>query len=286
MITLNRIFEIYNLDPKRIKIVRHGDKEIPILDTWQKDRNKLEAYQSYQLPKKYQNADAIAVFAPHYKTTALFLGLWDIQGFIQTSDFTEKLTDELEEHNLPSNWAKDHVRYNLRYNPVLEDLSERLVIEWGGSTVSWVQKKDKPVVEIKMLNSTEEFQSYDQTRLDYEELRKITQNPDSNITWVKALSSVKGVYLIVNKSNGMPYVGSAYGVKGFFGRWSDYAKSGHGGDIGLKEVDPYRFQFSILEIVSATATPDDVIARENLWKDKLKSREFGYNKSELHGVKK
>jgi hypothetical protein len=36
-------------------------------------------------------------------------------------------------------------------------------------------------------------------------------------------------------------------------------------------------QFSILEILPATSTPNDAIAKENLWKHKLGSRTGGYN---------
>ncbi|MCH7755618.1 hypothetical protein IH970_10925 [candidate division KSB1 bacterium] len=78
MITVQKILEIYGIDPSTVKLVRHGDKEIPIRETFIDDMQKLEAYQSFQRPNKFGKAKAIAVFAPYYKTTALYLGLWDI----------------------------------------------------------------------------------------------------------------------------------------------------------------------------------------------------------------
>jgi len=171
------------------------------------------------------------------------------------------------------------LRYNLKKNNILDDLSERLVIEWGGATVSWVQSKDKGVVELKGYKSIGEFHSFSQIDLNFYDLKMITQFPDSNITWVKALSSVNGVYLIKDKLSGKLYIGSAYGEQGIYGRWSAYAQNGHGGNLELKDLDPFNFQFSILEIVPATTTVDGVIDCENRWKEKLGTRQFGLNKN-------
>jgi len=70
------------------------------------------------------------------------------------------------------------------------------VIEWGRSTVTWVQTKDKAVVQIKPINSIGGFISYDRILLSYAELQKLVNDTDSNTSWVNALSSVNGVYLI------------------------------------------------------------------------------------------
>jgi len=87
------------------------------------------------------------------------------------------------------------------------------------------------------------------------------------------------VYLIKYKKDGRLYVGSAYGQGGILGRWSAYAKSGHAGNKLLKDLDPYEFEFSVLEISPATMSEDDVILRENRWKECLGTREFGLNEN-------
>ena len=87
MLTTHRIFEIYGLDPKKIRLVRHGNKEIQILETFRNNLSKLETYQSYQSPRKFENSKYIAVFAPYHKTTALFLGLWEIIGCKNHNEF-------------------------------------------------------------------------------------------------------------------------------------------------------------------------------------------------------
>jgi hypothetical protein len=153
----------------------------------------------------------------------------NIHGYIENSQFTNETLKELQKHDLPESWFNDHIRYNLKKNNILDDLSERLVIEWGGGTGQWVQSKDKDVVELKGKKSIGDFQSFSHVDLDFNDLKILTKLPDTNLTWVKALSSVNGVYLIKDKISGKLYVGSAYGDRGIYGRWQTYAINGHGG---------------------------------------------------------
>jgi len=282
MLTIHKLFEIYGIDPTGVKLVRHGNKEIDILNTFQTDISRFISYQSFQAPNKFGKAKSIAVFAPYHKTTALFLGLWNIEGIIKNSEFTIEISQELNNQSLPHEWFGSSDKYILKENNILKKFSERLVIEWGRSTVSWVQNKDKEIIEIKSEQtklSIGEFESFDTVSLSFHELKKIINSPEINTTWVTALSSVNGVYLIQDKTTGKLYVGSAYGDNGIYGRWVTYTKNGHGGNKMLKEINPNNFQFSILEIVSATTTADGVISCENKWKEKLGSRVFGNNEN-------
>jgi hypothetical protein len=147
----------------------------------------------------------------------------------------------------------------------------------GGGTVAWVQSVDKEILEIKGESSIGDFKSYDYIHLTYRELKKIIEHPSSNITWVTALSNVNGIYLIRENSTGQLYVGSAYGEKGIFGRWKNYATNGHGGNKELMGLDPNNFEFSILEILSSTSSAEEVIEKENKWKIKLGTRQNGLN---------
>lgn len=113
--------------------------------------------------------------------------------------------------------------------------------------------------------------------LNFTDLKALVKFPDTNLTWVKALSSVNGIYLIKEKTTGKLYVGSAYGDRGIYGRWSTYAKTGHGENQKLRDLDPHNFQFSILEIIPPTTRPKDVINFENRWKERLGTRQFGLN---------
>jgi len=131
----------------------------------------------------------------------------------------------------------------------------------------------------------ESFPGFENINHDFSVLETVfrTERPD----WKAALSNVKGVYLISDKSNGKQYVGSAYGGVGFWGRWSVYMQTGHGGNDELvalvKTKGPKyareNFRFSVLEVM-ASLTPDDVvIKREGHWKEALLTRAHGYNKN-------
>ena len=132
-------------------------------------------------------------------TIGIFLGVWDIQGCTANSNFTEETRVLLKKHHLPEDWFNHAVRYDLRRNNILDDLSERLIIEWGTATVAWVQSKDKEVVEIKGKKSIGDFKSFSLVDLNYQNLKKLIQFPDTNLTWLKALSSVNGVYLTLQR---------------------------------------------------------------------------------------
>ncbi len=230
MITLFQLLEHYGIDSKKVKLVRHGNKEIPILETFRNDRKKLEAYQSFQRPGKFADASHIAVFAPSLGTSALFLGLWDIKKTILTEDLTSELHTVIDKYGFPKSWHDNHAWYDMKLNSEIHELSERLIIEWGTATISWVQKKDKKVLEIKGEHTIGDFVAYDQVRLTFYELKKLVSHTSSNFSFVSALAAVNGVYLIRDKSTGRLYVGSAYGEDGILGRWSTYSKNGHGGN--------------------------------------------------------
>jgi hypothetical protein len=69
---------------------------------------------------------------------------------------------------------------------------------------------------------------------------------------------MKGIYVIVDRSNGKEYVDSAYGVQ--------YARD--------------NFQLALLETLSMKSDQDSVIHRESFWKEVLFTRsKFGYNKN-------
>lgn len=97
--------------------------------------------------------------------------------------------------------------------------------------------------------------------------------------WRSALSSVAGVYLLVCPEDGQQYVGSATGDGGFWQRWQDYARTGHGGNVRMKDIPDADYQITVLEVASSSATIDEITDLEALWKRKLMSREFGLNEN-------
>ncbi|NOU00655.1 MAG: GIY-YIG nuclease family protein [Gallionella sp.] len=131
----------------------------------------------------------------------------------------------------------------------------------------------------------EAFPGYENVEHGFSQLEAIIKQDKSG--WKSALENVKGIYLIVDKSNGMIYVGMASGDSGIWSRWKSYIETGHGGNVDLKELINTKgigyarehFQFSILEFRSMN-TEDKVISeREQYWKRALQTNKFGYNKN-------
>ncbi|MFW7387527.1 GIY-YIG nuclease family protein [Vagococcus fluvialis] len=127
------------------------------------------------------------------------------------------------------------------------------------------------------------FNGYENVNISYPELLQLSINePDS---WRTALSSVKGIYVITDTSNGKLYVGKADGKNMIWQRWMAYANSFHGGNTSLKELynkegDKYFIKYlhlSILEIFKPTTDDKLIDQRESYWKKVLDSRNNGYN---------
>ena len=122
--------------------------------------------------------------------------------------------------------------------------------------------------------------------ITYDKLKETVNAPMAHESWHTALSSINEVYLIVDREGGRRYVGSAYGKGGLLERWTCYTKSLQGGNKLMKELlcghsDHYtRFRFSVLQLLSKAATPDDAIQTETLWKKKLLTYEpFGMSQN-------
>ncbi|WP_319756513.1 GIY-YIG nuclease family protein [uncultured Sphaerochaeta sp.] len=126
------------------------------------------------------------------------------------------------------------------------------------------------------------FPGYANICISYDTLQQIHRTEEE--TWKTALSAVFGVYLITDTKTGKHYIGKADGGNAIWQRWSAYAMNGHGSNSELvailKEKGPSyveNFQFSILEVITKSDNQAYIDARENYWKNALRTREFGYN---------
>lgn len=97
-------------------------------------------------------------------------------------------------------------------------------------------------------------------------------------SWRARLREWRGIYMIIDY-DGQGYIGAAYGEDNMLGRWRNHVAGDHGVTAELQMRDPTGFRFSILELVSPTATPDEVLTMENSWKERLHTRTFGLNKN-------
>jgi hypothetical protein len=159
-----------------------------------------------------------------------------------------------------------------------EHLEDRTIVEWGAAPIVWHQRLiNKPVLEITAPGRTlPPFNDYLEFVITYDQLRGLYEHEEAHHEWKSRLQAVAGVYLIMSETTGKLYVGSASGAEGIWGRWRDYAKTGHGGNKqlqGLTNSEPDRyprdFRFSILQIVPRSMPRQDVIEREGRLKAKL-----------------
>ena len=169
-----------------------------------------------------------------------------------------------------------------------EPLGGRVLVDWGGLAAQrWLQwfRGDKKVLRIDqgIIRMMIPFHSYNDVLLSFKELKNLIDT--DNVEWRDKLKAVNGIYGIVDQSNGKLYVGSAYGDEGIWGRWKVYAETnGQGNNDMLVELlsknKDYawdHFQWFILETFPLDVTDDYAVHRENLYKEKLCTRKFGYN---------
>lgn len=274
------ILSLYGLDSKlATRLVRHQDDRYP-LDELRRD-NYFELYQSYQRRPVFHGLDAIVSFYGLPGTRAAFYGVFRVRGHRpgRAGVVTEACP-------LSSEWHRNaQFFYELERDPDFDFLRDRLVIDWGAGTRSWVQKvTNKPVLSIEEPGrKLPLFDDYLGFSLSYAELTDLFAKEEAHRDWRASLTAVAGIYVILAESSGALYVGSAYGSEGIWGRWREYARSGHGNNELLRKLVardpayPGAFRFSILQTVPQTMTREEVIRRERLYKQKLGTRASGLN---------
>jgi len=184
--------------------------------------------------------------------------------------------------------AKSEFRYRTELLPGQDDLVGRIVVrfkrEFRNSYI-WGDKYGSQLEIAKLLElpfAIENFKGYNKVRLSHKDLKLIVNNSEES--WRSALSSVSGIYLIMDKETGKAYVGSAYAEGGIWQRWRRYADTGHGDDVKLINLLEAKgvsyaehFQYAILEIADPLDTDKQVLERESHWKKVLMTHDFGYN---------
>lgn len=275
--------EFDKADVERIRLIRHKDSrkekiiggksyETSLYDIYLYENEAFMTYQSEQLVKKFKNVDYLVSFIGEESTSSRFVGVYKNNGILQM---------------LPDDKGEAYARFDIQEIPGFELLKERVIIDWN-NPVQWLQHyNEMPVIRIDrglMENNLPVFVRYEDVVLNYIQLKTIINS--NNPEWKSRLESCNCIYLILDKSNGKQYVGTTYNTKGIWGRWSEYAKTGHGDDVELKkciESDPKyaekNFQWCILETLPIKILPEQAIERESLYKRKLGTRIYGYNKN-------
>ena len=231
IIKIGELLKLRGLDiNKRIKLVRHKDArqkqfingvevEGNPYDWYRNDKDKFIAYQSEQHRDVFKNVDYIVSFIGENGTIARFIGIYKIEG--------------------PDN-ERNTNKYCYKITEVegFDELKERIIIDWGPSTISWHQwlndKNDKEIIEITP-GFDHIFPGYEKIALTLAQLKNIILEKEYP-EWKKMLSAVNCIYIITDRKTGKNYIGSTYGKEGIWGRWKEYAKTGgHGNNVTLQK---------------------------------------------------
>ncbi len=269
MLKLIDLLALAKIDLGRYKIHFATGKDSPLLAYF---GGTFKQWQEFQNRRNFKCPRVLSLIHL-YGDKWLFAGIWDVQSCTPRKDSTRS-------------WFE----YKTSEVAGLEHLTGKAVVTFKrtfrASYPHGHRYGDQLVVAYLLQErmSIGDFPGYSSVLVSYDELRHIVLQNIS--TWRAALRSVAGVYLITDRSCGKHYVGSAYGIDGFWGRWALYATAGHGQNIELRALldghgpqHAKQFQFCILEVCDIMATKDEVVRREAHWKNALGSRTFGYNRN-------
>jgi hypothetical protein len=273
---LNTLLRETGLPLNDIRLIRHKDKRAKRGHTpyelWRDNRPQFESYQSTQSisNRAKLNAPYWAVFVVNLSDETLFAGIYGVtyRGLLE-NDTPMPHMDGIDK-------AGSCDVYDLELLVNLQDLIGKIIINWGQGALAWVQhasRNDKPVIELPQGFREADFPGF----LNF--IQPLSKMENLPMSWISALKSSRGVYLLTCPKTKEQYVGSAKGEEGFWGRWQNYISSGHGDNIGLKSRDPSDYQLSILEVAGTSATNDDIQIMEGRWQTKLQSQEMGLNRN-------
>lgn len=279
------------IEDKSIRLVRHSMNKWDGFNAMLRfNKEVLKVFTAEQGDDIFSNHRLILAFVPLSGSRALLSGAFINKGLVNRSEF-EKVNGYAEYAKYRKSIgllgaSKANFFYDFEVCKELEDLFDRLIIDWGGSAISWYQNKvDKEISEILPMGFVMEFPGWDQVTITHQELSAIIERPAGNADWRDFLRTHDGVYLILDNVTGLQYIGSATGEAGLWGRWSGYAKTGHNGNIHLEKLladngSSYarNFSFSLHHVFArGSVTEKDVLFYESLLKKKLGSRAFGLN---------
>jgi hypothetical protein len=146
----------------------------------------------------------------------------------------------------------------------------RLIVRWPGLERSWYRWADRNEFIVEAIAQESvlvgAMPPWDQLVLTKAEMSVLP------MSWCAALKQWRGIYLIIDQSDGKQYVGSAYGAENLLQRWLEYSRSGHGGNKHLRARDPTNFRFSILQRLAPDLDDATVVGVEKTWKDRLGTR--------------
>ncbi len=287
LLTLDTLLEKAGISAKSVVVFRHRPPEArlgQLLPSFAAERPELfAAYQSVQggqAAAMLRGATVLASFIGQEGGRATFAGLFAIEASRTASAAEIRAMEHMPElialgMPLAPAGGPLAILFTLTPLPFFTDWIGRLVIDWPARGINWKLRADRSVFPIRAIYDESRFidamPKWSELTLAWGELALLPQ------TWRANLAQWRGVYFIFDTDRKLGYVGSAAGGENILGRWRDYAASGHGGNVRLRESRPESLRFSILELTAPSLPIEEVIKAENAWKHRLHTRELGLN---------
>lgn len=284
--TLNDLLRLDNIDPADVIVLRHrpADQQLRRVLPWlaAEAPDVFNAYQQTQgsvvenAMRQREGRGYVAAFIGMDAGAAVFVGLYRIH---KSEVMTEgrfgrmRAIQQLRKYSTPSDARQPDAQvrwFHMQAHSFRADWKGKLEVAWPGLERSWYRLAENNTIPVSAIHAESRFEgampAWDELTFSIAELRVLPSR------WRLALQQWRGIYFIRDASDGMGYVGSAYGRDNLYGRWLNYGTTGHGGNRLLRPRDPANFTFSILQRVSPDQDPAEVIRIENSWKLRLHTK--------------
>lgn len=286
MIGFNQLLTDVGIDPAQCTVLLHcpGNPATrrKLRSMLAVRRDLFEVFQSSHSPRASETLSRrrySAVFIADELGDCLFCGLYENMGSQRrASDELRRLPEVVEINQnfaVPYDFGEEHPRwFDLRLTQYLTEYCERLVIA-PPLTPVYIRHAENLNAQVVALHR---HSILDATLGDWKTIK--LSGPEVRGLGPAAQAQLRewrGIYHILHLPTGQRYVGSAYGQNNLLGRWQTHVARDHGAAVRLAELNPADFVFSILERVSPDMLPEDVIALEMSWINRLHTREFGLN---------
>jgi hypothetical protein len=222
-------------------------------------------------------AGYVASFIGHKPGKALFVGLysiavskpltyeeyWEIPANVELKAYGKRVTSRAD-------WPSSLLLFELVPLDFCKSWKGKLIVDWPPPERSWWRRAHRNELGVHAILEDSALVAkkpkWDECVLSWDQLSVLPT------TWRSAIEQWRGIYYIFDDSDGKGYVGSAYGTDNLLGRWQNYATTGDGGNLLLRQRDQSHFRFSILQVVAQDMKPEEVINIESSWKERLHTR--------------
>ncbi len=284
---LNALLAAKRIAPEAVIVFRHRPHERAlnrVLPWIASERPDLfNAYQATHGPAlesamaRLRQVGHVAAFLGRRPGEALFVGLYAIgraRSITYAQYWRSPAHQELKALGMEGFRRTASRRSLLKFDLTAVDFypewKGRLVVGWPPPERSWWRRAHRNAMPVRSILEESAFEldvpEWSEVVLTWSELQLLPRG------WRDALSQWRGVYHILDVSDGKRYVGSAAGADNLLGRWKQYAKTGHGGNALLRGRDPKNFTFSILQRVAPDLPTADIAGVEMSWKRRLHTR--------------